>query len=362
MRVNRRQFIVAGLGGVAVGCHHNGDASGRTALGSTEAAPEFSLDPTVPWLSIQFRGLIGLVDDSNGGLTALMVDAKGADAMLQPHVSRLITDQGNYDSAHSASPDGIPVDPLTDQKSATLVYWDVAGYNVTFPGEPGRKIVRAKTVAKRTGNELLPSLLNIADVSWIPQMSRLTATGKSRVRAECLGPNPQSANVAARVRVGSGELTAIFPPNRSGRYDQVAFEFINPPPPLGAYRQALGMSRVIQQLPSGTRTVTLEPFDSTKPTKTIVLTRTQELGDPLEVQISNEIPPGTAGYKKCTTNDQILVLDHFAALYTLLDPRDQSDVKPIPHAINLEPTTGAVLPHCSSYNEIIWCPGGDFSG
>jgi len=341
MRVDRRHFIAAGLGGVAAACH------------------PFILDPTVPWLSVQIPGLIGLTkDDRSGGLIALMVDPKAVDPMLRQHFPRLVTDQSNVDmrsGATTAKPAGTKVNPKTGMKS--LLYWDLTAYKVTFPAEPGNKIVRAKTLGKRLEHQRLPDLLTIGDASWIPQMAKLTPTGKSRVNPACLGQNPQSAKVAARVDFGSGALTSIFPRSKTGRYDKIEFRF-EPEPPRGPYQQALGVPRLIQQLSSGTVTIKLEPFDGTMATQ-IVLNRTEEFGDPIEMEVKNEsADPDDPGFVDCMNDDDLQVLHHFGALYALLDPSDQGSLKPIPHAVAA--AEGFSLPHCPATDVVIWCPGGSF--
>jgi hypothetical protein len=115
------------------------------------------------------------------------------------------------------------------------------------------------------------------------------------------------------------------------------------------------MPRVIRQLPYGTLTITLEPFDRSMPAKMIVLNRSQAFGDPLEVEVKNEsADPDDPTFVHCKDDDEVQVLHHFAALYTLLDPRDQSPIKPIPHAV------GKTMPRCPSSDAVIWCPGGGF--
>src|SRR5438045_3593655 len=106
MRVDRRQFIVAGLGGAAAACH------------------PFFIDPTEPWLSVQIPGMVGIVkDEAGGGLTVLMVDAQAADSTLQRHFPRLMTEQSNVDLGASSPIDGKKINQTTGKPS--LVYWDL---------------------------------------------------------------------------------------------------------------------------------------------------------------------------------------------------------------------------------------------
>lgn len=325
-RVNRRKFVVAGLAGMTASCYR------------------FALNPTGTWLSVQMRGSMRLVREDSGGLTVLMIDANSVESTLPPHVQQLVTADSNRDKTSA-----LPTFTKSETETGPLLaFWNLAGYQVRFPGLRDGKVVNAKTFDERKNNDPFPNPLTRGDVSFIPEIAKLTPTGKARVRQDCFAKDPRKAYIAARIHFPSGQLSSIFPYRKNGRYDQVAFKF-DPPPPSGKpYRQALGLPRLVEQFPGGKISIDLEPFDESKPRQTIVLTGDNTFGESLGVEIRNEpeMPPA------CPTDQQVRVLDHFVVQYAILDTSDQSSVKPIPIA------DGENKPDGGCQNEYVWCPGG----
>jgi hypothetical protein len=238
-----------------------------------------------------------------------------------------------------------------------MAYWDLTGLRVSVDASPGDKVIPIKTSVDRKAGDYLPLPGMYGDVSWIPEMARLTESGKGRIEKASFAADPGSAKVAARTHFGSGQLTAAFRKRDMGLgYDEVEFEF-EPQPKSGPYRQALAAARLIQQLTSGSVTFKLQRFGPGTMPKPVVLRVPATNGGPLEVGLTNEsVKPGGAG--TCKNNDDVQILKHFKAYYDLLDPMDRvddEDKRPIPRAV------GATTPKCGAGNEIIWCPPMMFS-
>ena len=246
--------------------------------------------------------------------------------------------------------DGPTNDPLDNPNDKT-VFWDLTGCNVTVSASRTTKLASARTLAKRLSQEKTANVFTRGDVSWIPDLSRVTPTGKAKINPACLASDPRPAKVAARITVRGGELSAIFR-NTIVDYGEVLYRF-EPQPVKGAYEQALGAARLARQIAGPSVTFTAQKFDGSGAPRKVVLRApaysSMSSSGPLEVGLTNE--PDAAA---CTNPASVAQLDHFRAYYDLLDARDRPvDKFPIPHL------TGNVKPPCGpQLSEVVWCPPG----
>jgi hypothetical protein len=296
-------------------------------------------------------GLEALVlNDKTGALTVLMVDS--AD-----HFPRLIARGSAIVRSESAPATAATNDPLDNPNDPTF-YWDIKGCEVTVASGTGKKVFPGKGLLDRR-RATLAAAGTRGDVSWIPHLARVTKSGHARLNEGCFAADPRPAKISARVRFVSGEISALFRKASDVLdYSQIEYQFRTSKAETG-YRQALGAARLLQQVPPGTVTFNVQPFDKDKPAQKIVLrspayTSLNSAG-PLEIGVTNEPKP-----TGCKTLSDIEQLDHFKMYYALLDSRDQQGIDladpPIPHL------SGANRPPCAAAgpgqlrDEVVWCP------
>jgi len=345
MKLDRRHFIAAGIGAASAACRHS-----------------FNLDPTMVWLSLELYGLAALViDESTGELKVFMVShTEVSNGKSFPHKPRLIAPASAIARDNKTMPTKRYIDSATGREMA---YWDANGCQVSLStdrvGESDldKKLKLIKTLIERKAGVGIPDVGTYGDLSFIPHMAKLTPSGRARINRECLAPDPTSAKIIARAYFAGGQLSALFknpPTPTSPHYDTIPFSF-EPTPPLGAYQQALATPRLIQQIPSGTVTFTLQPFDRSS-SRDISLFASKVTGGPLEVRLTNE-SRAPDDNNQCSSDAELQTLDHFTAYYDVLDASDRGEKMPIP-VVNRDDRDKL---HCGAGDIIIWCPSMIFS-
>jgi len=235
--------------------------------------------------------------------------------------------------------------PATDESDANgnaFKVFDVKGHQVTLTSN-GSSTVTRKT-GLRPGNDKLPTPATKLDVTWMPEMQKLTPTGHAKVNAQCLAADPTSAKVAARVRIQGGELTSRFP-SAGNDFSTITFNFT--PQPATRYEQALGEGQLADQITGDRVVFSLEPFSGGS-SKLIVLKA--DGANNLTVGLRN------AANHQCSSLSEVRNLTHFAAYYELLDGAD----KPATAARAIPVASGTTLPTCKSEDEFIHCPNGTY--
>ena len=333
---NRREFVVAGVSSAiaAAGCSRWWGApapnNGVTNIPGTGPIA----------LSVKFTGLCGLIRTGTPfGLDVLLID--GDATLHQPHNPRLWIEPKYLDAQATTA----VTQNFTDGDGNKFNYWDLKGYQVTLASPSVMSAQVDEVTGKRPLSDKLPTTTNEeADVSWMPELKRLTPTGKARLNPECLFPDPRPAKVASRVRFNTGALTSRF--NR-GRIDFSKITFNFTPAPPSPVDQALGEAQLTDQIAADRVTFVLQPFAGGGGAKLIVLQAPGGSAGPVEVVLRNSYD------HQCTTDDDVRKLMHFSAYYDLLVPEDQPPMamRPIPVA------SGTNLPNCPHEDEYIRCPG-----
>ena len=346
MSVNRRDFIVGGVGAVA------GAAGARMFLGpsTTEGSegvpkPSGGTQPLARTLTLDFSGLYAFVFNRTPlALDVLLVDSDQTSFKVPAHRARVRTDPAHV---HSSNPT-----PKTGDEKVTVFrtvpFWDLKGHRVTIQAAGAPPLTKISGLRdpnnpapenKRPG----PNLALQKDVSWLPAMERIVGPGKASINPACLAPNPSAAKIASRLHLTVGEASARFRPPFQDVVWQVAQPGASP-----VVEQAFGELRLTLPVTTDVVTLNLEPFDGGA-TKQVVL-HAKPTGDTL-VEIVNEPAPD-----KCTGNAHVRKLDHFQVFYELLDPANAATTGPVPVC----PDATCPISCNPADTENVYCPGTEF--
>ena len=266
------------------------------------------------------------------------------DATLgQTHLPRLMVAPNLVDAATTAD-----TKDFTDPDGNTFKYWDLKGFQLTLSSPGTSSVTKVVTGLRGPGDKLPATTGAEPDISWMPDMTKLTPTGRARINPQCMYPDPRVAKVAARARFNAGKLMSRF--NR-GRIDfsKVTFNFL--PAPAAPYEQALGEAQLADSIASNRVVFDLHPFAGGAGSKQIVLKAVSGGAGPVDVLLRNSFD------HQCTLDDEVRKLTHFSAYYDLLIPDDQpasATARPIPNA------SGANLPKCPHEDEFVRCPHGGY--
>jgi hypothetical protein len=314
MQVNRREFIILGVAGAVAGCYKGTETSVLAG----------------PRLRIDFVGLCGVVvNGSPAKMEVLLVDGVQTLGAEHEHFPRLFAPKQRV-ADESTPPTGT---------QGNLAFWDLKDHRV-------RLVSEATGVTRVTGHrdpahKKPQTTEEQDDVSWVAGMARIAAAGSGQINPACLADDPRPGKVAASARFNSGEMTSRFRPP----FHEVAFRVAaggesNP------FEQALGELHLSQPL-SDTVTFALEPFAGGA-VRQIIL---RPQGNNLDVQIKN-LPAQV----KCTTDEEVRTLSHFAAFYQLLATPSSSS--PVPVCAD----TPCQLRCVGHEDEPIYCPPTEFQG
>jgi hypothetical protein len=315
MQVNRREFIILGVAGAVAGCN-KGTETSRLAG---------------PRLGIGFVGLCGVVvNGSPATMEVLLVDGVQTLGEGHEHVPRLYAPKQRV-AQESTPPAG---------NEGSLAFWELKDHRVRLVSSDTTGVIRV-TGHRDPAHKKPTSETEQDDVSWVAGMARIAAAGSGKINPACLADDPRPGKVAASARFNAGEMTSRFRPP----FHEVAFR-VAADGESNPFEQALGELHLSHQL-SDTVTFALEPFAGG--TVRQIILRPQ--GNNLDVQIKN-LPAQV----KCTTDEEVRTLSHFAAFYQLLATPSSSS--PVPVCAD----TPCQLRCVGHEDEPIYCPPTEFQG
>jgi hypothetical protein len=317
MRVNRREFIVVGLVGSALGC--NGKGTEQRDAGAIA-------------LTVDISGLCGVVHrDALRVSDVLLVDAVRTQALAAiPHAPRLVIDKTvRIESAPEH--DGVGKDDRP--------FWNLEGFRVALVSGATTGTQR-RAGLRRPGEEKLPNVdqVSFPDVSWLADMSRLANTGEGKIHAENLQDTAKPNKVASRVRFSGGTFAARF----RKPYHTIPWRIGTGTP---SFEQAIGELTYSQSISDERVTFKLEPFGGGS-AREIVLAPAAGGDRSIAVEFQN-MP---AAHQECKDKDA-QILAHFRAFYELLESPPSQENRPVPECVEN-------CRDCMAHEEEpVYCPG-----
>jgi hypothetical protein len=339
--ISRREFIVAGAGSALLTAGCNSSGNGTAPASSNVVSPTQGAGPIA--LTVTITGLCGLIRTGTPfGLDVLLID--GEATLGQKHFPRLYAAPNLVDTAMTT----VPPQDFTDPDGNKFNYWDLKGFQTTLSSSGGTAI-NPVTGVRPPGAKLPPTTSAEEDVSWMPEMTKLTPTGRARINPQCLYPDPRPAKVAGRVRFNAGKLMSRF--NRGHiDFSKITFNFL-PAPASAVYEQALGEAQLTDSITANRIVFDLHPFAGGGGSKQIVLKAASGGAGPVDVLLRNSFDHA------CASDQDVRTLSHFSAYYDLLLAADQPATpaqRPIPNA------SGTNLPNCFHEDEFVRCPHGTY--
>jgi hypothetical protein len=303
MRLNRREFMVGGVVGAALGNEHLRTGAKASAVS----------------LEVLISGLCGVVHRRNLHQSdVILLNAAG-------HLPRLYTDLNVISSGLSHS--GI---------DGTRKYWDLTRRKLRFEAGAGTSELTGQPPGP--GQQRPPNAAGRNDVGWLAQMPRVPGAGPGRIAPVNLRENPQPPKVAAKVRFTGGEFAARF----RSPYDQIVWKIGAGTPP---FNRAIG-EPVISQNVNSPVTIVVEEYGSTA--KNQIVLATAGGSGTLVVEISN-MP---SSYE--CNNADVNTLAHFAAYYELLLNPPAPPNRPVPETSQKRDCSDKMV-------EPVYCPAAEYN-
>lgn len=332
MRMNRREFIVLGVAGMAVGCGKESSSAAAPPPATASSSQPAAAAQTK--LDIKFVGLCGMaVTGTPSKLDVLFVDGVQTLGAGHEHFPRL------YAPTASIATGSTPATG-TDPKDPSMSYWDLKDHRLRLTSGATTGVTRW-TGHRNPANKKPSTAAEQEDISWVAGMANIAAAGSGKINPQCLADDPRPGKVAGSARFTSGYVKSRFKPP----YHQVIFQ-ITSPGVTTPYEQALGQLLLSDTLASGPVSFTLDPFGGGT-SRQIVLNPT---GANLDVTIKNL--PDTVS---CTSTSDVQTLSHFAAFYQLLATASSSAPVPVcapPCQLTCDPQE----------DEPIYCPPTEYQG